>query len=91
MQVYSDLFDDATPERMDTLFKYLDKNGTGQSYLRLRRPPLILITSLTPSVTLRSTSSYCHLRVCAALRHVDDRLPAAVMQAAWTTSAGAAA
>ena len=29
MQVYSDLFDDATPERMDALFQYLDKNGTG--------------------------------------------------------------
>ena len=30
VQVYSDLFDDATPERMDALFRYLDKDGTGE-------------------------------------------------------------
>ena len=28
-QVYSELFSDGTPERMDQLFRYLDKDGTG--------------------------------------------------------------
>ena len=33
VQVYSELFDDATPERMDALFKYLDKQGRGADLL----------------------------------------------------------
>ena len=28
-QVYSELFSDCTPERMDQLFRYLDKDNTG--------------------------------------------------------------
>ena len=29
LQVYSELFSDGTPERMDQLFRYLDKDNTG--------------------------------------------------------------
>lgn len=29
MQVYSELFNDATPERLERVFKYLDKDETG--------------------------------------------------------------
>lgn len=29
LQVYSELFSDGTPERMDQLFRYLDKDDTG--------------------------------------------------------------
>ena len=28
-QVYCQLFSDGTPERLDQLFRYLDKDGTG--------------------------------------------------------------
>lgn len=28
-QVYAELFNDASPERMDQLFRYLDKDDTG--------------------------------------------------------------
>lgn len=29
LQVYSELFNDATPERLEALFKYLDKDNAG--------------------------------------------------------------
>lgn len=31
LQVYDDLFDDATPARMNTIFKYLDSDDKGAS------------------------------------------------------------
>ena len=37
VQVYTELFDDATPERMDALFKYLDKSGSGTNALAVSR------------------------------------------------------
>ena len=60
VQVYSDLFDDATPERMDTLFRYLDKDGTGEP--RFSIPPCRSY-SRRPHVNDRSVPP-CNARRC---------------------------
>ena len=39
LQVYEDLFDDATPDRMNTIFRYLDSDEKGV-FLGERRPHL---------------------------------------------------
>ncbi len=48
-QVYAELFNDASPERMDQLFRYLDKDDTGVvDFLSWSRRIRLQVTSQLP-------------------------------------------
>ncbi|CAK0740844.1 hypothetical protein CVIRNUC_001281 [Coccomyxa viridis] len=68
-QVYSELFSDCTPERMDQLFRYLDKDNTGyidflswSRRIRLQDVPLMIKNCKAPGPLYVSALSEGELR-----------------------------